>query len=456
MKKKFKVIYSSLPENKFFQTSSIEMGNLPDENENGIVNIFEDIKYQEILGFGGAFTESAAYNYALMSDKNKKLFLKSYFDDKNGIGYNFGRTHINSCDFSLGKYTYVVEGDKTLESFNIDRDKKYIIPFIKDAMKYTNEITLFASPWSPPDYMKDNYDVLHGGKLLDEYKDVWAHYYAKYIKAFREEGINISAITVQNEPMATQPWESCTYTASEEADFAENYLIPALDSEGLSDIKIIIWDHNKERVFDRACDVLKSDVLKERIWAVGFHWYSGEHFEGLKLVHEVLNKPTILTEFCSGIYISSDSYQKIAENYAIEVCEDLNNYCIGICDWNLLLNKYGGPFHNRSVSYTAVNDPMESGCAAPILYDEENDKLILTPAYYYMGHFSKYIKRGARRLAVTKYFKKIYASAFENPDGSRVAVVVNTNDILEKVAIRYKGKSTLINLGPHSIATILI
>ena len=456
MKKKFKVIYSSLPDNKFFQTSSIEMGNLPDENENGIVNIFDDIKYQEILGFGGAFTESAAYNYALMSDKNKKLFLKSYFDDKNGIGYNFGRTHINSCDFSLGKYTYVEEGDKTLDSFNIERDKKYIIPFLKDAMKYADGITLFASPWSPPDYMKDSYDVFRGGKLLDEYKDTWAHYYAKYIKSFREEGINISAISIQNEPMATQTWESCTYTAKEEADFAENYLIPALDSEDLSDIKIIIWDHNKERVFDRARDVLKAEVLKKRIWAVGFHWYSGNHFEGLKLVHDVLNKPTICTEFCCGIKNSPD---KIAESYAIEICEDLNNYCIGICDWNLLLSTNGGPFHNRIESGSELKhslDPQEGGCAAPVLYDEENDKVIFTPSYYYMGHFSKYIKRGAKRLAVTKYHKSIYASAFENPDGSRVAVIVNTNDILEKVAIRYMGKCTLLNLGPHSIATVLI
>ncbi|MBQ9704202.1 MAG: glycoside hydrolase family 30 protein, partial [Clostridia bacterium] len=177
---------------------------------------------------------------------------------------------------------------------------------------------------------------------------------------------------------------------------------------------------------------------------------------------DVLNKPTILTEFCCGMSSSGASFDSIAEKYAIEICEDLNNYCIGICDWNLLLNKFGGPFHNRTAASTvgsaskASNDPMEGGCAAPILYDEDNDKIILTPAYYYMGHFSKYIKRGANRLATTKYYSKVYATDFENPEGSIAVVIVNTNDLDEKVAIRYRGKSTKIVLGPHSIATILI
>jgi glucosylceramidase len=172
--------------------------------------------------------------------------MESYFSREKGIGYNFGRTHINSCDFSLDIYTYIEEGDTELKTFNIDRDRKYIIPFIKDAMQYcSDELVLFASPWSQPAFMKDNESSVKGGSLKEEYKEVWARYYAKYIKAMAAEGIKISAITVQNEPKAKQTWESCYYSPEDEKEFIEKYLAPTLENEGLSEIKIIIWDHNK-------------------------------------------------------------------------------------------------------------------------------------------------------------------------------------------------------------------
>ena len=184
MKQFIKKIETCPSENVYFKEEQIELNNFPANTEWGIVNVFDDVKYQEVLGFGGAFTESSAYLYSLMSEQDKKKFLELYFDRKNGIGYNFGRSHINSCDFSLSVYTSVEEGDKTLESFNLEREKKYIIPFLKDALNYCNEeIVLFASPWSPPAFMKDNNNMLEGGKLSEEYKLVWAHYYAKYIRA---------------------------------------------------------------------------------------------------------------------------------------------------------------------------------------------------------------------------------------------------------------------------------
>ena len=149
-----KIINSSPLKNEFFTETYINSGNASKETEGNIINIFPDVRYQEILGFGGAFTESSAYNYSLLSDEGKQAFIKAYFDKKEGIGYTFGRTHINSCDFSIDEYINVVDGDETLESFNIERDKKYIIPFLLDVIKYTGEeLVLFASPWSPPGYM---------------------------------------------------------------------------------------------------------------------------------------------------------------------------------------------------------------------------------------------------------------------------------------------------------------
>lgn len=453
-KKYIKKIETCPAENIFFKEEETELNNFPDTTEWGIVNVFDDVTYQEVLGFGGAFTESSAYLYSLLSYPDKQKFLKLYFDRKNGIGYNFGRTHINSCDFSISVYSSVIEGDKTLESFNLDREKKYILPFLKDALEYCKEeIILFASPWSPPAYMKDNNDMLHGGKLLEEYKSVWAHYYAKYIKAMAIEGIKISAITIQNEPKAKQTWESCLYSPEDEAEFIDKYLISALDEEGLKNIKIMIWDHNKERIYDRAKKILINERINKRVWAVAHHWYSGDHFEGLRLVYEQLHKPLVCGEFCGPI---TEDVNVLAEKYGIEICENFNNFEIASCDWNLLLDQNGGPYHNRTKKTAGgLFENKSDGCYAPILYNTDNRELVITPIYYYIGHFSKYIMRGAKRIATTKHHRDLYTCAFVNPDGSKACVIINTSDEELYATLRYNDGCTKNILKPHSIITLL-
>ncbi|MBQ6816741.1 MAG: glucosylceramidase [Clostridia bacterium] len=453
-----KIIETAPKKEIFFNEYSLEYGSAPKATESGVINVYDDVAYQEILGFGAAFTESAAYNYSKLTPEQKKDFLEKHFSKTNGIGYNFGRTHINSCDFSLDIYTYVEKGDKTLETFNIDREKKYVIPFIKDALDYCdNDIFLFSSPWSPPDYMKDNESAIRGGKLKEEYKKVWALYYAKYIKAFLAEGIKISAISVQNEPMAVQPWESCNYSPEDERDFIEQYLAPVFDEEGLSHIKFIIWDHNKERVYDRAKTILGSQKVNERVWAVGHHWYTGDHFNCSTLVNDVLHKPTICTEFCTAI---TDDLFESANRYAREMCENLNNYTIASCDWNILLSTDGGPYHNRTAESVAVAgkvyESKSGGCSAPVLYDNETKKLVYTPIYYYIGHFSKFIEKGAVRVATTKFADPYYSCAFKNPDGTIVCVILNTTNEITPVTLRHNGICTKIELKPNSIITAII
>ncbi len=452
-------LFRTVPlKNQYLNEETVVAGDQRKGIERGVINVFDEFKYQEILGFGGAFTESAAYNYSLLTDAQKKDFLEHYFDAEKGLGYRFCRTCINSCDFSIDLYTYVSDGDATLESFNIDRDRKYVIPFIKDAQKYTGEeLVIFASPWSPPAYMKTNESPFQGGSLKEEYKALWAKYYTKYIKEYQKEGIRISAISVQNEPIAVQPWESCYYSPENERDFIEQYLAPALDEAGLSDIKIIIWDHNKERVYDRAKRVFTSKTVEDRVWAVGHHWYSGDHFEGLRLVHEKYNKPLISTEICGVI---NEDAVKVAEKYAKELCGDFNNFTAAFCDWNLLLDEIGGPFHNRS---RAV-DPNEKlvyenkgiGCYAPILYHKDTKELEYTPIYYYIGHFAKFVKVGAHRIATTTFDDAIRACAFENPDGSLVLVIVNVGDDELPAVVRHENVCTSVPMPAHSIATVLL
>ncbi len=204
-------------------------------------------KFQTILGIGGALTDASAETFAKLPKPKQQEILDAYFDVSKGIGYTLARTNIHSCDFSSGSYTYVNEGDKELQSFSVSHDKQFRIPFIKEALATAGgKLTIFGSPWSPPAFMKDNNDMLHGGKLKPEFYQSWANYYTKFIKAYQKEGIPVWGISIQNEPMATQKWESCIYSAEAERDFLKNYLGPTMKKEGLGDKKIIAWDHNRD------------------------------------------------------------------------------------------------------------------------------------------------------------------------------------------------------------------
>ena len=166
------------------------------------------------------------------------------------------------------------DGDKDLKTFNIAHDMKFKIPFIKEAAAAAGgKLALYASPWSPPAWMKDTKDMLHGGKLLPEFYDSWAMYYTKFIKEYEKAGVPVWGLSIQNEPMAKQIWESCIYTAEEERDFLKNHLGPTMEEEGLKDKKIIVWDHNRDMMYQRAQTYFDDPEASKYIWGIGFHWY---------------------------------------------------------------------------------------------------------------------------------------------------------------------------------------
>src|SRR3989440_10746284 len=227
-------------------------------------------KFQSILGIGGALTDASAETFAKLPKAKQQEILKAYFDSSTGIGYTLARTNIHSCDFSSGSYTYVDEGDQELRSFSVNHDKQFRIPFIKQALAAAGgKLKIFGSPWSPPAFMKSNHDMLHGGKLKPEFYQSWANYFAKFIKAYESEGIPIWGITIQNEPMATQRWESCIYSAEEERDFLKNYLGPTMKSERLGDKKIIVWDHNRDLIYQRAPTILTDPKAAHDVRGIG-------------------------------------------------------------------------------------------------------------------------------------------------------------------------------------------
>lgn len=407
-----------------------------------VINVYPDLMEQQIEGFGGAFTEATVHNYENLSEEGKEEFITAYFK-KEGLRYNMGRVHINSCDFALGNYTYVAEGDITLESFDIAHDKKNMIPLIKKAMN-EQDMHFLASPWSPPAYMKTNGEMNHGGKLKEEFYGLWAEYFIKYINAYNEVGINIKYITIQNEPEAVQTWDSCIYTAEEEGIFVRDYLAPALKEAGLSEVEIFIWDHNKEAVYDRVTGTFIVDGSRDCVNGVAVHWYTGDHFDGIRAVKKAYpEKKVFFTEGCVEYSRFADSGEiEKAEMYAHDMLGNLKAGIEAFIDWNLLLDEKGGPNH------------VGNFCAAPIMCDG-NGGLEKRLSYYYIGHFSRYIKRGAVQIMTTCYTDKIETVAFLNPDGERVLIILNKSDKDIPVTLREKGYGIQCVVEKHSIVTCL-
>lgn len=409
------------------------------------INVFEDVEYQTVEGFGGSFTEAAAVTLGKMSPEKQEQILQAYFNPDKGLGYTICRTHINSCDFSLGNYAYVEDGnDVELKTFSIERDRKALIPMIKEAQKISREeIRIISSPWSPPTWMKSNRMMNQGGRLLDEYKSIWAKYFAKYIKAYAEEGINIWGITVQNEPNSTQPWDSCLYSSEEERDFVKLFLGPTLYEENLKNIKILVWDHNKEYIVERARTILSDPEAAEYIYGIGFHWYTGDHFEALDAVNRMYpGKVLIHTEGCVEGGTKPDSWET-GERYGHDIIGDFNHWTTAWVDWNLLLDEKGGPNH------------VGNFCDAPIIGDTANDKLIYESSYYYIGHFSKFVKPGAKRVGCSKFTVNLETVAFKNPDGQIVVIVMNRSE--EKIPFTLKTGNGFIEAEsfPRSIITMI-
>ena len=407
--------------------------------------------FQTYFGIGGAITDAAAETFYKMPKDKQQEFLKAYFDKDKGIGYSVARTNINSCDFSSDSYTYVQEGDKELKTFTVEHDKKFKIPFIKEAMNAGGgKLNLFASPWSPPAFMKDNNDVLHGGKLKKDFYDSWAMYYTKFIKAYEKEGVPVWGITIQNEPMATQRWESCVYTGEEERDFLKNNLGPTMEKEGLADKKIIGWDHNRDLLYQRASTLLNDADASKYLWGIGFHWYEpwsgGEPmYDNVKLVHDAFpDKNLLFTEGCKEAFdLTKVSNWQLGEKYGANMIHDFNSGMTGFTDWNILLDETGGPNH------------VGNFCFAPIHGNTKTGELIYTNEYYYIGHFSKFIQPGAKRIISSASRSQLLTTAFKNPDGSVAVIVMNQGNTKTTYFLWINGKAAEVTALPHSISTLL-
>jgi glucosylceramidase len=433
-------------------------------------------KFQTITGFGGAFTESSAYLLNKLGKENRKKVIDAYFGEE-GAEYSLTRTHMNSCDFSLSNYSYTpIEGDKELNHFSIKEDQDDLIPFIKDAMAASSDgFKIFGSPWTAAPWMKDNNKWV-GGKLLPEYYDTWALFFSKYIDAYKAEGIDIWGFTVENEPLGNgNNWESMHFTAEEQNDFVMNHLGPKLEADGKGDLKILGYDQNRDHLKDWVDTMFKDEASSKYYAGTAIHWYASTYDwmpETLQYAHnKAPNKHLIQAEACVDSEIpkwQNDKWywQKEATDwgwdwapeedkhlhpkyapvnrYARDIIGCLNNWVDGWVDWNMVLDKQGGP------------NWFKNWCVAPVIVDPEKDEVYFTPIYYTLSHFSKYIRPEAKVIGVENTDDSLMVTAAKNPDNSIAVVIFNEGLKAKNINLSLDGKAIDIQISGQAIQTIVI
>ncbi|CAH1798081.1 unnamed protein product [Owenia fusiformis] len=458
----YSIYVSSKAGDRFKRNSNTFKSSL-NSSDDVVFTVFKNHTFQRILGFGGAFTDAAGINIASLSADTQTNLLKSYYSPE-GIEYSLGRVPMASCDFSTRPYSYDDSpGDFDLKNFSLAmEDLKYKIPFIQKAMAMSRRnIPIFGSPWSAPAWMKTNQNMTGKGTLIGspggKYYKTWANYFIKFLQAYESHGIHVWGLTAENEPTmglrTDYLFQAMGFTAEMQRDFIAQDLGPALWDNGYKNVKLMILDDMRLMLPGWAETILQFPEAAKYVSGVGVHWYTDfiVPIIGVDKTHESFPDKFILsTEACEGsLPFESRSPQlgswDRGESYAHSIIEDLNHWIVGWTDWNIALDLQGGP--------NWVKNFVDS----PIIVNAAKDEFYKQPMYYVLGHFSKFLPNGSKRIAVKgNKSTKLETVGFMLADSSIVMVVSNREDDAIGYHI-YDPTIGYINLvaEPHSIQTII-
>lgn len=448
----------------------------PESEKKVEISLKPQDQFQTITGFGGSFTEASAYLLNQLSQENRNKILEAYFGES-GARYSLTRTHMNSCDFSLGNYSYAPEaGDMELKHFTIGEDLDDIIPMIKDAMAVSKDgFKIISSPWTAPPWMKNNNDW-RGGKLLPKYYDTWALFFSKYLDAYKEHGIDIWAFTVENEPLGNDSnWESMHFTPEEQNRFVKNHLGPRLRVDEHA-VKIFGFDQNRDHELIKWVDVMFGDEEAAQYYdGTAVHWYAStyDYFPDALLYahHKAPDRHLINTEACVDAEVphwQDDAWYWAKEatdwgwdwapedqkylhpkyepvfRYARDIIGCLNNWVDGWVDWNMVLDRQGGP------------NWAKNWCVAPVIVDYQADEVYFTPLYYTLAHFSRFIRPGAVRIGFDNPDHNLMVTAAQNPDGSIAIIIFNPSGEVRGIKLTLDGRSMDFSIRAKAIQTVVI
>ena len=399
-----------------------------------VVVVEPAVAYQSILGLGSSWEHATCENLFKLPEDARNEVIRKVVHPEDGIAMNLMRICIGSSDF-IGEeyYTYcdLPEGetDEALEKFSIEKDRAYLIPVLKKSLEYNPDLLFFASPWSPPAWMKTN-GALGGGKLKPQYYGVWARYLLKYVQAYEAEGIPIHAITVQNEPnMIHMDYPTTLWSGEMQRDFIRDHLGPLFREHGIKTL-IWCWDHNWNNLdFPRA--VLGDPQAAQYVDGTGFHLYEGSVEAQSQIKEEFPDKHVYFTE--GSVFRT---------NGAVKLIAILRNWARSYNAWVTMLDEHRKPNrgpHHASATCIELKDDL----SVEYRYD-----------YYMYGQFMKFIKRGAVRLETAHLGNRSFAAvAFRNPDGAIVLVVANAGREDRSFVVQCLGRMFQTELPGNAVAT---
>lgn len=425
----------------FVQQEPIQI--LFDEDDKADIEISENIEFQEMEGFGYTLTQGSAKHLLGMDAKARTELLKELFDPQIGIGVSFLRLSIAASDLNDYPFSYhdVEDGqeDPSLDKFDLGPDRLDVLPILKEILSIQPQIKLMASPWSPPAWMKDNKDT-RGGQLLPENYSAYALYFLKYIQYMAAEGINIDAITIQNEPLHPGNDPSLLMLPEEQAEFIKNHLGPTFEAAGIS-TKILIYDHNADKP-EYPISILNDAEAKKYIHGSAFHLYAGK-IDALSEVHKAHpDKNIYFTEQWVGA--PGDMKGDLIWHVKNLLIGGPKNWAKTVLEWNLSSNPELTPYTERGGCKNCLGAVTISG-----------NEVSRNPAYYVIAHASKFVRPGSIRIDSSE-MKGLPNVAFRTPEGKIVLIMLNETGEEKKVKIRLKDQIGIYTMPPSAVATLVI
>ncbi|MBK5722067.1 glucosylceramidase [Dysgonomonas sp. Marseille-P4677] len=395
-------------------------------------------RYQTMDGFGAAVTGSSCFNLLRMTKDDRTKFLKETFSETEGMGQSYIRIAIGCSDFSLSEYTCC--DTPGIENFALQSEEiDYVIPVLKEILAINPNIKILGSPWTCPRWMKVNnltelkpFNSWTSGQLNPSYYQDYATYFVKWIQAMQAAGINIDAITPQNEPLNRGNSASLFMGWSEQQAFVRDALGPKLKSAGLS-TKIYAFDHNYN--YDNMPDqndypinIYADPTASQYFTGAAYHNYGGNRQELLDIYSQAPTKELIFTETSIGTWNDGRNLEKrLMEDMEDVALGTINNWCKAVIVWNLMLDTERGP--NR--------DGGCQTCYGAVDIDRSNYKTITRNSHYYIiGHLSSVVKPGAVRIGTKGYTANgVTYSAFENTDKTYAFVLLNNTSEDKKITL---------------------
>ncbi len=410
-----------------------------------VIDIEENRTYQAIKGFGAAMTGSAAYVLTRhLGDTRRQEVMRSLFSREDGIGLSYVRMTIGASDFSSHHYSYndppASTFDEKLQYFSIEEDQDDVIPRLKEALAINSDLEIMGSPWSAPAFLKTTGSMI-GGKLKPGAEPIFANYLLKYVQAFARVGAPISAITIQNEPQhEPSSYPGMLMTAVEQRDFIKNHLGPLFRRQSIT-TEIVAYDHNWDHI-RYPLTVLNDPAAKQYVVGSAFHCYGGD-VGNMSKVHEAHPDRAIFFTECSGGAWSTDWRNNLIWNFRNIIIGNLRNWATCVLLWNLALDEDSGP--------------QSGGCqnCRGVLTVHRNGRVERNIEYYVLGHASKFVYKGAKRIFSTDLSDKGLANvAFINPDGSKTLIVLNEYSTERALQIRAKEGALVWKIPAYSAATL--